>query len=376
MQNVLDEVVVRNAVTTWPPLDAQQRHATLAHRRLLELERLDAIVSAPLVGVDERCVGAIVLSGRREILHRPQRIFAVEAVTPHVATALDTRRKLEPSRLGKAWRWLYGEQSTSYRRWLVAAGIGALFLIPICPWRHKVRLSCQVEPVVRRYSVAPYDGILKNSLVRPGDLVQQGQVLARMDDRELRWELLRTMAELGRATKKRDVAMADQDTSEKQLAELEMERLKLKVKQLQHRESVLEVTSPISGVVLKGDLEDAEGAPVKVGQGLFEVAPLERVKLELAILEEDLPSVAVGMKVDARLDGTEGLKLQGEIVRIQPRSEIRDNQNVFLAEVELGNPDNSLRPGMSGKCHVASRIRSLGWIWFHKAWHQIRHWIG
>ena len=376
LQNALDEAVVRGAVTAWPPLDTAERHATLAHRKLLEVSRADAVLSSALMDHNDNTVGALVFVGRRDIVHRPQRVNAVEAITPHLATALTTRREMEPSRIRKLWQSVAGDQGSHRRKLLLIGGLMALAMVPFCPWRYRVGVSCTLEPVTRRFSVAPYEGILKTSLVKPGDLVEQGQVLARMDDRELRWELQSAMADLERATKKRDVAMAEQDTSEKQMAALEMESLNLKIELLKHRERFLEVTSPIAGVVLAGDLDDAEGAPVKVGQGLFEVAPLEMVKLELAVLEEDLPSIEVGMQVKARMDGFRGAEVTGQIQKIHPRSEIRENKNVFVAEVELDNPENALRPGMSGKARVTSHIRPLGWIWFHKAWHKLKIWIG
>ena len=233
-----------------------------------------------------------------------------------------------------------------------------------------------VEPVVRRFSVAPYDGKLKSSSVRPGDIVTAGQLLANMDDRELQLELIDTMAERAHESMKRDQAMDAHETSEAKLAELEMERLESKYKLLRNRETQLEITTPIDGVVLKGDLDDAVGAPVKVGQTLFEIAPLNPIKLELAIAEVDLPSVEPGMTIKARLDGYQGETICGEVKKIHPRSEIRDTKNVFVAEVEFENPENALRPGMSGVARVKSRIRPLGWIWFHKAWHRVRTFVG
>ena len=136
------------------------------------------------------------------------------------------------------------------------------------------------------------------------------------------------------------------------------------------------ITADLAGVVLKGDLDDAVGAPVKVGQTLFEIAPLSPIKLELAIPETDLPSVEIGMVVHAQLDGYRGEAISGKVSKIHPRAEIRDSKNVFIAEVEFENPDDALRPGMSGVARVKSAIRPLGWIWFHKAWHRVRTFTG
>jgi multidrug efflux pump subunit AcrA (membrane-fusion protein) len=178
------------------------------------------------------------------------------------------------------------------------------------------------------------------------------------------------------ARTERDQAMDARDNGARKLAELEMERLDLKIRLLRNREQQLVIASPMDGVVLRGDLEDAEGAPVESGQTLFEIAPLDPINLELSILEEDLHSVELGMPVKARLDGYRGRPVTGTITRITPRSEIRDSENVFVAEVEISNTDGALRPGMNGRARITSRIRPLGWIWFHKAWYALRNFVG
>ena len=42
------------------------------------------------------------------------------------------------------------------------------------------------------------------------------------------------------------------------------------------------------GIVVSGDLKRHEGAAVKIGQSLYEVAPLEKLVAEVAIPEEEL----------------------------------------------------------------------------------------
>ena len=376
LRAALDESIVRGEMTTWPPLSAKERHATLAHRKFVEKTNHEAIVSAPLSTIQDEVIGAITCVGRRESLHHARRLGAIDAMRTHLATALAAREAAEPSKLRKAWLSLFGEGTTMNRKAMVAAIAIPLFVVPMIPLSYKVKTDCVVEPVVRRFTVAPYDGLLQSSLVKPGDIVNEGQVLARMDDRELRWELSRLAADRGRAAKKRDVAMAGHDTSEQQLAELERQGFDVKIKLLKYREENLEITSPLDGLILKGDLEDAQGAPVQAGQALFEVAPLDPIKLELAIAEEDLPSVKEGMAVTAQLDGYQGERVSGEVAKIHPRAEIRDGKNVFIADVQLSNPEGELLPGMSGLARVRSNVRPLGWIWFHKAWHRVRVFMG
>ena len=127
---------------------------------------------------------------------------------------------------------------------------------------------------------------------------------------------------------------------------------------------------------LKGDLDDAKGAPVKTGQALFEIAPLETLRLKLAVDEADIGWVRAGMPVSGRLEGTGGRTVAATITRIHPQAELSHEENVFMAEADLADATGSLRPGMRGKGRIASDRRPLGWIWWHKAWHKFRLWIG
>ena len=59
--------------------------------------------------------------------------------------------------------------------------------------------------------------------------------------------------------------------AEAQQANLEMKRLDMKRQLLAERQQHLQIRSPISGTVVSGDIEKSEGAPLAIGQNLFEI---------------------------------------------------------------------------------------------------------
>ncbi len=376
LRAALDETMVREAMTAWPPLSSQERHSTLAHRALADHARAEAILSVPLLSIDGRSVGALLAIGTSTVLHAPAQRQLWEAMRPHLATCLEFRRRTEPGLLARLGSRMGQTLTSPETRWLPWVVIAAGLLLALLPLPHRISTRCRVEPVVRRFVVAPHEGRLAECLAAPGDEVVEGQVLARMDDRELRLELSGLMAERGRAAKERDTHRVDHDTSAAQIAQLEVERLDVQVHLLKERAKNLEITSPIAGVILRGDLEDAEGAPVAVGQTLFEVAPLDTVRLELAILEDDVAWVRAPCTVRARLEGRPGPTIVGTVERVHPRGEIRDQKNVFVAEAPLPNPRRDLRPGMSGRARIATGYRPAGWLWGHKAWYRLRMILG
>ena len=129
-------------------------------------------------------------------------------------------------------------------------------------------------------------------------------------------------------------------------------------------------------MVVSGDHREAEGVPLEAGQSLFEIAPLERMVIEICIPEEDIRHVADGQIVRLQLDADPEAILEATIRRIHPRAELRDNENVFVAEAELQNEELRLRPGMRGTAKVITNRHLLGWNLFHKPWAHVLGWLG
>ena len=244
----------------------------------------------------------------------------------------------------------------------------AVFLIMLLPWPYTISCECDLQPVMRRYVAAPFDGTLEKTLVSPGDVVEQGDLLATLDGREIRWELAGLEAEQRQAEKQRDAAMASRKVAESQIARLEMERTQLKKQILEKRAENLEIRSPVSGIVVGGDLEKVEGAPLEVGQTMFEIAPLQQMVIEIAVSEREIAHVTPGMSTSVRLDAYPSRRATATVMAIHPRTETRDGKTVFIAEALLENDSKLLRPGMKGRAVIKGKMHLLGWNLFHRAW--------
>ena len=255
----------------------------------------------------------------------------------------------------------------SARRTTLCLLLVALAAAPI-PLTHRIRCRCELQPSVRRFAVVPFDGLLLESLVRPGDVVHAGDVLARLDPIELQHEASAAAAEHARALKAADVQQVAGNTAAAVLDRLEALRIEERRKVLEHRLANLEIRSPLTGIVIAGDGDRVRGAPLKCGQTLFEIAPLDRMVVETSVLESDFSYVVAGQEASVVLDALPAQTLQGKIERIRPRCEIRDEQWIFLAEWELPNADDRLRPGMKGRATIAAPPRAAGWILLHRAW--------
>jgi multidrug efflux pump subunit AcrA (membrane-fusion protein) len=295
-------------------------------------------------------VPATDTAGRRSIVQT-----SVDVIAPIFEAGLDVARRRSAGALRRA----VGRIVVGRRSWLVAGLLVAAMFVPL---PLPVRCECRVEPQVRRSVAAPYNAVWRKSHVRPGDVVKVGQSLGLLDDSELQRELAAATAERDRAAKSGDVNAAAGKTAAAQIDRLEVRRIEQRRELLLSRLSGIEVKSPIAGVVLSGEWERAEGAPLKQGTILFEIAPLDRVVVEAFVPEKELDRLAPGSTVSVVLDARSGESRAATIERIHPRAAIRDAENVFTAEPTLDNTDGSLRPGMQGRVDVAVPPRSLGSI--------------
>ncbi len=375
MEAVLDEALVRNELTIWPATDDGQRQGGLAHDKLLITTAAECLVSSPLRDDNETIVGAWFFLGEQDLRNSEVNLNFIEACERPIGSTLRLFQQAQRGVLSKTASTLLAG-SRLRRRLLAGAAIVLTASLLAVPFPYKVRCACTVEPVVRRVVVAPYDGILKQSRVEPGTIVAQDELLAEMDGREIKWELAGLEAEFNRARKERDATLAEDKVAAAQRAKLEMQRLELKQQLLRHRGENLEIRSPLEGIVISGDLEKVEGAPLKIGESLFEIAPLDRLLVEIAIEDREINYVREGAEVEVRLEAYPWRKWRGQIANIFPRSEIRDDRNVFVAEVPLDNTDRQLRPGMKGRATIISAPRPLVWNLFHKPCETLLLWLG
>ena len=244
------------------------------------------------------------------------------------------------------------------------------------PIKYKVPAELELQPIEQRFVAAPFNGALQSAHVRPGDTVKTGDLLANIDPRELEFELAGIRAELNRAVQERKGKLADHDSAGSQIAALETERLRLKSELLQFRRGNLAIRSPVDGVVVTGDLKRSEGMPLNRGETLFEIAPLGKMVVELAIEEDDFAHVRPGMSASFYVHALPGRKWRGTIERIHQRAELRRETNVFVAEIEITDPENILRPGMNGHATIVSDRHTLAWNLFHKPYYALRRAVG
>jgi biotin carboxyl carrier protein len=364
------ETSIHNDVNIWPPQPGETRHGLIQHRKLVEHLRVEAALSVALHSDAGKLTGALTILGTEKEICDPATINFLRCISDPLGGTLEL---LHRAAQGPVRRFLAlaAQKTTGKRVALALAGcalVGGLMLVPI-PYR--IRCNCQTDALQRRYVAAPFDGVIKQGFVRPGDIVHADQLLAEMQGREIRQELAAATFEKQRAEKKRDLFLADDHVAESLLADLESRQLNIKTDLLENRQENLQITAPMDGIVLDGDLDQAQDQPVQVGQTLFEISAIDPIKVRVAVPSDEVSNVRPHMNVRIWLSGLGSRSLTGHIDRVLPAAELVDDQHAFIAEIIIDNPDQLLRPGMRGTATITSDARSLGWNLFHKPWEYV-----
>ncbi|MEZ6080401.1 MAG: efflux RND transporter periplasmic adaptor subunit [Pirellulaceae bacterium] len=239
----------------------------------------------------------------------------------------------------------------------------------VAPWDHHAVIA------------SPLTGRIVDLKVSPGESVRAGQVLATMESPELEQlvlELRAAQVDLSLSMKLiENISQAsltgaipgarlveaqtklEQDRVAVELASAKWQALQLPPAMLaailrapeQNHRQLLELRSPIGGVVTHADL--SIGKVVDPKEHLFEILDLNTVWLKIQVLEKDLAGVAIGQHVELRLTADAHEVFAGTVDIVD--SFLDPDTHLGTVWATLSNPDGSrakLLPGMSGSVRL------------------------
>lgn len=204
-----------------------------------------------------------------------------------------------------------------------------------------------VQPLRQVGVNAQLAGVLTAVLVEEGDMVSQGQVIARIDDRELAAQVRAVEAQLRlaestfeRSEQLREAQVITAAEYERDHANLEAVRAQLD--QLRTRIGFATINSPISGVVTERRL--LTGDAVAPQTRLFTVADLGTLVVRLPVSELDVGSLRAGETVNLRMDALPDQMFRGRVRRVFPTADT--STRLVPVEVVLeGEGARLARPG-------------------------------
>jgi RND family efflux transporter MFP subunit len=188
-----------------------------------------------------------------------------------------------------------------------------------------------------------------------GRRVAEGDVLARLDDREVRANLAEQQARLALAQREVERVsqllqrgVATQQAFDKATADLA--QIRALIAATNERLGNYLILAPRAGVVLRQDGEVGEIADV--GQILFRVGDPRPLQVTADVAEEDIPRVKVGQAVLLRTDAFKDRPLDGTVRDITPMGDTATK--TFRIRIALPD-DTPLHFGMSVEANIVAR---------------------
>jgi len=340
------------------------------HLALLACSGDTDVLSYPLVQ-GARCVGVVVLEKSGDQGFDAADVAWLDAFGALVTPVMEYRRAAESSALSRlvteiksVFEKLFGPRQLVWKAVasLVLLVVALLLLVHI---DYRVTAKTVIEGEVQRVVAAPFEGFIAASAVRAGDTVKKDQLLARLDDRDLKIEQARWASDRDQFDNRLREAMANHDMSAVQVIGAQLRQSQAQYALVSEKIERAQLKAPFDGLVVSGDLSQQIGSPVEMGRKLFEVAPLQSYRVVLQVDEREIRHVKVGQPGRILITGISEESMPLTIVKVTPVATAQDGKNFFRVEASLENQPQRLRPGMEGVGKVEVGSRRLWWILTH-----------
>jgi hypothetical protein len=313
-------------------------------------------------------------------------------------------------------RWLGARMAKSARKglalvlgpkhtWMKAAAAAILALAGFGIFGHgmyRVDAPFTLDVIEKRIISAPYDQLLDTVNVEPGDVVAGPETAAKLQEiNDLGGPLLRplgsaipptTLATLytknleteyhtylikkEQALKQADNYRAEDKTSESLQALDEAKGAQVQADGVANRIAQAKLDTPFDGIVLSGDLKQKLHAQVRLGEMLFEVAPLKSLRAELLVPEDQIADIRPDARGELATASYPDQRIGFQIESIAPRTKVANTKNVFPVRVRLDETLPWMKPGMEGVAKVNVEQKPWAWLVSHRVikWVRMKLW--
>lgn len=255
---------------------------------------------------------------------------------------------------------------------------GGLVFLCVGKGMYRSKSSCVIESTVQQSICAPFDGFIKTVNVEVGDnLFAETTVLAELDTAEFRLKLGSARAEQTGYLKQVNAYMRDRKTAEAQVAQADADKIQAQIELFEYYIEQAQLKTPIHGKLVAGDLKRQIGAPVKTGDILFEVTPLDALRAEILVSEDQILDVKTGQLGNLATVSFPDQRIPFEVELVSPMAEVVNSRNVFKVRVKLQETREWMRPGMEGVAKIDIGKRRYIWIWTRKLvnWIRLKFWF-
>jgi membrane fusion protein (multidrug efflux system) len=224
--------------------------------------------------------------------------------------------------------------------------------------RDKITLPGMVEAWTKLALMAKIGGSIEEILVREGDHVQQGQLIARLESKDYRIALdsakaayALTQADYSRNKTLRSKGISTQANLDEQRSKLD--QAKAAVENAELALSRCRITAPISGIISQLDGEVGMVVNQMMPQPIAEILQIDRVKAVVAIPDADVSAVRQLKQVGVEIRSLDNARFQARIHFLAPAPQTL--AHAYRLELALDNPDEQILPGMFLQANIVKQ---------------------
>lgn len=378
--DAMEESIDQHSVIVYPDT-SEGEYVIRAHSELAKHHGAGTICTIPFIDKEGRGFGALNLERSKDKPFDREIVELCESVAALVAPILEEKRKNDRLLIKKI-----GESTGVGVAKLVGPGhmtiklVGAVLLMLIiffifAKGEYRVTAKTAIEGAVQRAVTAPFDGYIYEAYVQAGDTVAEGEIMCRLDDRDLHLELVRWTSQRQQHVRQYREAMAEGNRANMKIMGEQVNQSKAQIALINEQISRATMRAPFAAVVVSGDLSQSLGSPVERGQVLFEVAPLHGYRVKLQVDEHDISYISAGQNGKLVLNALPQTDFTINVKKVTPVTRAEEGLNYFQVEADLEQASNHIRPGMEGYSKVNVGERKLIWIWTHDLIDWVRLWM-
>lgn len=347
-----------------------------AHQQLQQQQQLQSVHSL-LVRNSDTIIGVLTIELDKQAgLSDDQRSF-LQQVLHFAGAILALRQQVSAS----VWQGLKRRTAQRLERWFgedswrgkIIATLALIFVVALfVPLDYRLSADATLHTTEKYLVVSPQDGYLGKIIARPGDSVKKGAALAQLNDEDLRLERRKLASQVQQYRQAYDTALANSKRIEAAIASAQMDQASIQLRLIDQQLARTQLIAPMDGIIVSDDISQTQGAPVKQGDVLFEIAAAQGFLVQLFVDERDIAAVQSGQDGQVKFSSLPDEVFAMRVNSITPISEVREGRNYFRVDAELIRALDVLRPGMTGTGKLIVGHRALGWIWFHDLWFWLR----
>ena len=379
IEGAMEEAADQLATVVFPSRKDGPFQVTRAHAELLDQHGTGAVCTIPLTA-GANVLGALLLELPTGAEFDARTVELCEHAALLVGPVLDVKRKEDRWLAQKAldsaatqWRHLVGPRHIALKLW-TAVGVLAIAFFAIFDGDYMITADASLEGTVQRAVTAAMQGYIIEARARAGDIVRKGDLLAAMDDRDLRLERQKLVSQGAQQESERRQAIAEGNRARAGILGAQAGQVWAQIALIDEQIVRTRLIAPFDAVIVKGDLSQSLGAAVERGNVLFELAPLDTYRVIMKVDERDITDIAVGQAGRLALTSMPNEEIALVVEKITPVSVVDQGRNFFRVEAVAKGAIEKLRPGMEGVGKIQIERRKLIWIWTHKLVHWVRMW--